>query len=295
MSATTKPFWFPFNVTDWLSSKSVRMMSHAERGVYIGLLATAWGEDVPGTLPTDEDEVRRMAEMSPEQWATSGPRLLKKFPLSECGTYRYNPRLLAEGKEQRRKSELAAEAGRRSAEAKKQRNGNGKSTDVAPQPTDVEKMATESQLVITTVTLPTDVGRNAGEPAGGQILEVVKPSLREVPADEAPVFARTGFREFLKSIGYGHVDVPTYWLQIQREADKLPPRLNATPSGSKAKSWEGFIQNWLKNDRLNNCLLLPESQQPAGAAGRHAVTPTPSAAPYDINKVAAEQRSQVII
>ncbi len=83
----------------------------------------------------------------------SGARLLKCFPLSECGTHRYNPRLLAEGKEQRRKSELAAEAGRRSAEAKKQRTGNGKPTDVAPQPTDVEKMATESQLVKTTVTI----------------------------------------------------------------------------------------------------------------------------------------------
>lgn len=161
-----KPYWFAFNPADWLTSKSVRMMSKAERGVYINLLALCWGEEVPGTLPAAEDTVRRMGEMSTAEWGESGPAILAQFPMAECGTFRYNPRLTTERIEQERKSEINAEAGRRSAEKRAaekaakqakategQRTFNEKGTAVALNPTAVEKTATERQLITTTITI----------------------------------------------------------------------------------------------------------------------------------------------
>ena len=35
-----KAYSFYFNTSDWLASPAVKMMSKAERGVYIGLLAS---------------------------------------------------------------------------------------------------------------------------------------------------------------------------------------------------------------------------------------------------------------
>ena len=102
-----KAYSFYFNTSDWLASPTVKMMSKAERGVYIGLLASAWESPVQGTLPASVDKVRRLAEMSLDEWAESGETLLEKFPLSGCGTYRYNPRLLAEAAKEQARSDKA--------------------------------------------------------------------------------------------------------------------------------------------------------------------------------------------
>lgn len=260
--SSAKPFWFAFNVTAWLSSRSVRLMSLPERGAYIGLLALSWGEDVPGTLPADEDEVRRMAEMSPEQWAISGPQLLKKFPLSECKTYRYNPKLLAEGQEQKRKSELAAEAGRKSAEAKKQRKGNGTSTDVAKTPTDVEKTATERQLDTDTVTSTTDVvlREATGKQAGSLTSQKGGHPLRD--HGDTPVFDAASwpsladpkkFAALCANLDFPQVDFERYRKQIIVSLGEL--QLPAT-------SLRNWIKSYLNNDKDKNALLLPVVQVP---------------------------------
>lgn len=146
-----KAYWFAFNPSDWLSAKAVRMMSLAERGAYIGLLATAWGEDRPGTLPADEDELRRLAEMSPAEWAVSSRVLLAVFPLADCGTYRYNPRLLEEAGKREELSEKKAEAGRRSAAKRAaastdgQHNANTNPTGVEINPTGVAQKGNQLQ------------------------------------------------------------------------------------------------------------------------------------------------------
>jgi len=258
-----KPFWFAFNITDWLASKSVRMMSLAERGAYIGLLATAWGEDVPGTLPLDTDEVRRLAEMTPEQWAVSGACLLKKFPISECGTFRYNPRLLADGQEQKRKSEKAAEAGRRSAEVKKQRNANGTPTDVAKKPTDVEKTATECQLVTTTITSSTDVEeREANSAAAPTPAPALKASTQAKtyapPADDAVLFTADTWPGLVNPATFASIctdlrlpidlDRETYRAAIQ---DKMRSQgIEAPP-----KSLRSWISAYFINEKKRGPLL----------------------------------------
>lgn len=306
--SSVKPFWFAFNVTVWLSSKSVRLMSLVERGAYIGLLALAWGEDVPGTLPVDEDEVRRMAEMSPEQWAISGPRLLKKFPLSECGTHRYNPRLFLEGQEQRRKSELAAEAGRKSAEAKKQRKGNGTSTDVAKKPTDVEKTATERQLVTDTVTTTSSNEEKASkqrEAASTSSTESSAPTgegggaaagrPKEYRYDEAPVFLSKRFNAYLDEIGYSHVNKALYLLRISDGAKKAVGKKKLAELAPNA-DWETFIQRWLDNDQRSNKLLLPDGaagqQQAFRPQERIVANPTATVAGGDLNSRIQTQQAQ---
>lgn len=103
-----KSYSFYFNTNDWLGSQSVKLMSKAERGVYIQLLAIAWGGKQPGTLPASEDQVRRLAECTAAEWDEYGPAILPLFPLSECQTYRYNERLMLEVDKEKVKSEKAA-------------------------------------------------------------------------------------------------------------------------------------------------------------------------------------------
>ena len=68
--------YFPFYVEDWLSSPDVTLMSHAQRGAYIHLLALCWAsgtcslpvEDLEtflATLPEDGDRIRRMFPAHP--------------------------------------------------------------------------------------------------------------------------------------------------------------------------------------------------------------------------------------
>lgn len=107
---TKKSYSFYFNANDWLGSQSVKLMSKAERGVYIHLLATAWGSKQPGTLPASEDQVRRLAECTVAEWDEMGGAVLAMFPLSECQTFRYNDRLMQEVAREKAKSEKAAKS-----------------------------------------------------------------------------------------------------------------------------------------------------------------------------------------
>ncbi|UOR07200.1 YdaU family protein [Hymenobacter aerilatus] len=270
---SNKPFWFAFNTADWLSSKSVRMMSLAERGAYIGLLATSWGEDQPGTLPAAEDTVRRLCEMSPADWAVSGPALLAMFPLSECGTYRYNPRLLDEAAKREQLSEKKAEAGRRSA-AKREAEANRKATDLQQKSntcsTPVENPVTgvgekgnqlQSQLQLHSS--KEEVQSKQG--AQGKASQVENPKAQSTKQaakftpEDAPVFRSTEFYAHLNAIGYDYVDKALYLLRIVRGANEQIEnrRRNAEATNDE---WKIYIERWLDNDKLKRKLLLPDAE-----------------------------------
>lgn len=261
-----KPFWFAFNVTDWLSSKSVRMMSLAERGAYIGLLATAWGEDVPGTLPVADELVRRLSEMPPAEWAISGPILLAEFPISECGTFRYNPRLREEHAKQMVISEKNSAKGKLSAErraaAKGQPTGSHNSTTVESEPTTVEKTATESQLVTTTITSTTDVvlREATGKQTGGMTSQKGGHPLRD--HGDTPVFDAASwpslndpkkFAALCANLDFPQVDFERYRKQIIVSLGEL--QLPAT-------SLRNWIKSYLNNDKDAGSLLVPVAQTP---------------------------------
>jgi uncharacterized protein YdaU (DUF1376 family) len=99
-----KPEWFKFFAQQWLSSSSVRTMTLAERGAYIGLLASAWVNSPTGTLPNNLEELRLLAGADVENWPNLWKSLEKHFPL--CGKLargrRINPKLFFQGRAYRR-------------------------------------------------------------------------------------------------------------------------------------------------------------------------------------------------
>lgn len=107
------PF-FKFNVTDWLTSHSVTLMTNAQRGVYIMLLSHQWA-NANCTIDSDVDKLKRLT-----QWTGSEDEFLgvlecfkavKKYP-----GRRMNPRLYAEWLEAKARTERLSEGGVKGAE-----------------------------------------------------------------------------------------------------------------------------------------------------------------------------------
>ena len=107
----SKPIWMPLNPGDYL--KDTMHLDTAEHGAYLLLLMQAWVRG--GSLPNDQEQLRRMTRMSPEQWAASSATLLAFF--TDAGAELRHKRIdadLAKAQafrdEQARKSRLAVEA-----------------------------------------------------------------------------------------------------------------------------------------------------------------------------------------
>jgi len=101
--------WFPFNVTAWLCSDSVRAMSNAARGVYIELLARQWRT---GSISSDLKELSRLVNEPlgsfKKIWAEVSPHFL------ECEDGRLaNPRLERERTEQDAERIAKSDAGKK--------------------------------------------------------------------------------------------------------------------------------------------------------------------------------------
>jgi uncharacterized protein YdaU (DUF1376 family) len=289
---SSKAYSFFFNASDWLASASVKQMSLAERGAYIGLLAFAWGEKEPGTLPASTDKVRRLAEMSPAEWEVSSEAILEKFPLSECGTYRYNPRLIAEAKKQQELSEKNAENGRKSAErraaekaakeaaaAEAQRKANEKATTVEINPTTVGFEANETSTKISKDKLSPkgDEEREAGSSsslAEPQSLEAEKDKpaqtntaphpaatltdpLDEQTLDESPLTKPRPFQIICDRNLFVGINYELYRLQAYNAAvrSKAKPRT--------VSQWESWIVKYLNNNGGPTGLLKPGQQAQA--------------------------------
>lgn len=99
-NATTKSPAFQFYPQDFLTSLTVQTMSPEEVGAYCLLLFNSWIQSPQATLPNNEDLLRVLCRLSPEQWERSRGKILSKFVESDCGEYIYNPRLFAEKERQ---------------------------------------------------------------------------------------------------------------------------------------------------------------------------------------------------
>ncbi len=97
---------FQFYPNDWLGSSKVMMMTPAEEGAYIRLLAIAWGE-ADGGLPIDDDTLAVLSRLG-NSWLRSKEKILRCF-FEKDGRY-FNKRLLAERKKQTAKREQASNA-----------------------------------------------------------------------------------------------------------------------------------------------------------------------------------------
>jgi hypothetical protein len=114
-----KPPAFQFYPKDWLSSKTVLRMTPAQCGYFINLLANAWDNDPPGTLPNDPDILWRLARAeSKAVFEADGALVLTQFPLARGGKTRFNHKLTGEYKAQVARRLRFSRAGRAGANAK---------------------------------------------------------------------------------------------------------------------------------------------------------------------------------
>lgn len=106
------PF-FKFFVHDWLQSEKIACMSHAQIGIYIGLLAKCWAQG-DCTLPQDVTVLKTML-----QWRGTDEefsQVLACFKPVRRGSSRItNPRLYAEWVQAKARTERLSESGQRGA------------------------------------------------------------------------------------------------------------------------------------------------------------------------------------
>jgi hypothetical protein len=117
--------YYPMYPKDFESGAKVRPMNFGEKGRYIELLNYSWLND---GLPAEPEMIRRILRDGPEfeqAWAMVGPC----FPVAPDGKRR-NPRQEIERAKATRLHQQASEAGKRSAEARRERTFHARSTDV---------------------------------------------------------------------------------------------------------------------------------------------------------------------
>ncbi len=71
---------YPWYIADWRGSEDVACMSCEARGVYRELLDFCWEI---GSLPTDEESLRRMARAERREWARAWPVVSRLFHIGD--------------------------------------------------------------------------------------------------------------------------------------------------------------------------------------------------------------------
>ena len=116
---------FQFYPDAWLSSLDIALMTPAEEGAYIRLLAIEWLEPDCG-LPNDDKLLAKLSRLGRRWHRVSGKKLRQKFRAE--GDRLYNDRLLEERRKQLEWREKSSRGGKRSAAVRAQAKGNGGST-----------------------------------------------------------------------------------------------------------------------------------------------------------------------
>jgi uncharacterized protein YdaU (DUF1376 family) len=128
--------WFKFFPSDWLLSRTVRLMTAEQRGIYIQLLCEQWYGC--NGLPSDEKALIQLAGCTADEWARSSESILEQFPTDRSGR-RYNKKLRAMQNEARALSQERSGVGKR---------GNAKrwgSNGIVNRNCDTSAIANESQ------------------------------------------------------------------------------------------------------------------------------------------------------
>lgn len=80
---------FNFFPTDWIAGTAE--MSAEQQGAFINLLAYAWEQDPPASLPENEATLARWAGLTVQRWRKIGEPIRKRLELGEDGRFR-NPK-----------------------------------------------------------------------------------------------------------------------------------------------------------------------------------------------------------
>lgn len=191
---------YQFYPADWLSSGSVILMTPAEEGAYIRLLAYDWMGD--GIV--DDDTVLATLSRLGEGWLKGGSNNVRKcfIPHPEKPGFLTNPRLQKEREKQKQWKEKSREGGLKSAASRAKKGGKGGSTKRKPTPNrPVEPKGNSSSSSLDEVT-PNPQGGDGAEdeseillmiwsghpqPARGRSSQrQLQAAWRKIPAKERP-------------------------------------------------------------------------------------------------------------
>jgi len=110
-----KPPAFQFYANDWLGSTQIMLMTPAEEGAYIRLLAIAWN-DPDCCLPNDDEKLAKLSRLG-EAWLNGSGAIIRKC-FTVKGDKIYNERLLREKRKIEQFRKERSESGKRGAESK---------------------------------------------------------------------------------------------------------------------------------------------------------------------------------
>ncbi len=120
-AATMKSPAFQFYPNDWISSRSVRLMTAEQKGWYISLICEAWMSEDQGTLPDDSELLKRLVGATgckENEWQL----VINNF-VSKNGRL-INERLVKEKSKQENFSKHQSESGKAGARKRWGRYGN---------------------------------------------------------------------------------------------------------------------------------------------------------------------------
>lgn len=107
---------FQFYASDWLGSTKITLMTPAQEGAYIRLLAHAWNSDDCG-LPNDDAKLAVLSRLG-EGWLKGGSEVLRECFIEKNGRI-YNERLLNVWEEQKAWIEKSRAGGVRSGKVRR--------------------------------------------------------------------------------------------------------------------------------------------------------------------------------
>jgi len=118
-----KPPAFQFYANDWLGSTQIMLMTPAEEGAYIRLLAIAWN-DKNCSLPDDDDVLAKLSRLG-EEWHSHSGAIIRKCFKEKNGRL-FNERLLKEKRKIEAFKKERSKSGKIGAEKRWNKDDNSK-------------------------------------------------------------------------------------------------------------------------------------------------------------------------
>jgi uncharacterized protein YdaU (DUF1376 family) len=166
--------WFPFFVSDWLSSRAVIRMTAEQRGAYVHLLALAWADgEVEPSLDASPTELAALSGLG-KRWAKLSPLIVAQF--EERGGRLYNAKLSEVWHEQQKRHGMAVYNGRKGAAKRAANRKGGSSPAQATLANGLQQSESESERVLVEPTALTSI-------SPPKALGVGTPRPAEMPVD----------------------------------------------------------------------------------------------------------------
>lgn len=184
-----KPPAFQFYPADWLSSQRVQMMTLEEEGAYIRLLCYCWSH---GSIPSDPIKIARLLGKNVSTDVVTTVQRMFTVRSNDESTMGHERLDLEKQRQEARKAQ-AADAGRKSAENRKngtksQRDGNGRSNGRSNSvPTDVP---TDDEVCVERKSNPSSSSSTSGEEEDKK--ETLPPAVGEAPVKHETLLANCG-------------------------------------------------------------------------------------------------------